>query len=151
MTNKWTTDQVNILKTLWRENKTAREIMKYFDGKTRNAIIGKANRLGLSKPLYVVDKKSAPRPATLLIPEEKPYKSLEQRKNEPPKPSGAPRRNPKPYVPSSERREINETAYGEAKTLLDLGAKECRWPVGDLFCAGEISKGSYCAAHNRIK
>ena len=52
--------------------------------------------------------------------------------------------------------ETGQTLYGEGKSLEDLGARECRWPVGDvkdgtvLFCGAPIEKGSYCCNHARI-
>ncbi len=47
----WTDEKVEILTELWREGQSARQIAEVLgDGVTRNAVIGKANRLGLSKP-----------------------------------------------------------------------------------------------------
>lgn len=43
----WTEDAVDILRTMWTEGRSAREIGERL-GMTRNAVIGKANRLGLS-------------------------------------------------------------------------------------------------------
>lgn len=47
----WTDERVDTLSRLWREGYTARQIAEELGGEvTRNAVIGKANRLGLSKP-----------------------------------------------------------------------------------------------------
>jgi len=47
----WTDERVELLSRLWREGHTARQIAEQLgNGITRNAVIGKANRLGLSKP-----------------------------------------------------------------------------------------------------
>lgn len=47
----WTDERVETLSNLWREGYTARQIAEKLGGEvTRNAVIGKANRLGLSKP-----------------------------------------------------------------------------------------------------
>jgi GcrA cell cycle regulator len=43
----WTEEAVEILKTMWVEGRSAREIGERVE-MTRNAVIGKANRLGLS-------------------------------------------------------------------------------------------------------
>ncbi len=43
----WTEESVEILKAMWLEGRSAREIGERL-GMTRNAVIGKANRLGLS-------------------------------------------------------------------------------------------------------
>ncbi len=47
----WTDERVAQLTKLWQEGFSARHIAERLDeGITRNAVIGKANRLGLSKP-----------------------------------------------------------------------------------------------------
>jgi GcrA cell cycle regulator len=54
----WTDDRVEKLKTLWGAGKTAAEIAKELgEGLTRNAIIGKAHRLGLSGRVTPIQKK----------------------------------------------------------------------------------------------
>ncbi len=44
----WTEERVEILKKLWAEGKSASQIAKELGGVTRNAVIGKIHRLGLS-------------------------------------------------------------------------------------------------------
>jgi GcrA cell cycle regulator len=47
--SKWNDERVKMLVDLWQGGYTARQISeKLGDGVTRNAVIGKANRLGLS-------------------------------------------------------------------------------------------------------
>ena len=46
----WTDDKVEKLKELWGTGLTAAQIAETLGGVSRNAVIGKANRLGLSKP-----------------------------------------------------------------------------------------------------
>lgn len=54
----WTDDRVELLKSLWGAGKTAAEIAKELgEGLTRNAVIGKAHRLGLSGRITPVQKK----------------------------------------------------------------------------------------------
>lgn len=43
----WTTEQVNRVKALWANGASAQEISWEIGGVTRNAVIGKLNRLGL--------------------------------------------------------------------------------------------------------
>ena len=43
----WTEDRTATLKRLWAEGKTATEIAAELGGTSRNAVIGKAHRLGL--------------------------------------------------------------------------------------------------------
>jgi GcrA cell cycle regulator len=45
----WTGDRVEKLKELWSQGATANEIADRLGGCTRNAVIGKAHRLGLSE------------------------------------------------------------------------------------------------------
>ena len=44
----WTEDKVAMLQQLWGSGKTASEIAEMLGGMSRNAVIGKAHRLGLS-------------------------------------------------------------------------------------------------------
>lgn len=54
----WTDERVETLKSLWGAGKTAAEIAKDLgEGLTRNAVIGKAHRLGLSGRITPVAKK----------------------------------------------------------------------------------------------
>ena len=44
----WTDERVTVLKKLWAEGHSASQIAKQLGGVTRNAVIGKVHRLGLS-------------------------------------------------------------------------------------------------------
>jgi GcrA cell cycle regulator len=44
----WTDERVEMLKVMWSEGKSASQIAKELGGVTRNAVIGKVHRLGLS-------------------------------------------------------------------------------------------------------
>jgi GcrA cell cycle regulator len=44
----WTEDRVETLKKLWSDGLSASQIAKQLGGVTRNAVIGKVHRLGLS-------------------------------------------------------------------------------------------------------
>jgi hypothetical protein len=44
----WTDERVATLTKMWKDGRSAAEIAKELGGVTRNAVIGKANRLGLS-------------------------------------------------------------------------------------------------------
>src|SRR5438552_11693399 len=63
----WTDERVETLKKLWLDGLSASQIAKHLGGVTRNAVIGKVHRLGLSgratpsKPARTIFK--APRPA----------------------------------------------------------------------------------------
>ncbi|MFN9926748.1 MAG: GcrA family cell cycle regulator, partial [Phenylobacterium sp.] len=107
----WTDERVELLKKLWQDGLSASQIAKQLGGVTRNAVIGKVHRLGLSgratpsKPQRTVFK--APRPA-------RPVAAA----------PSAPRRIAEPVSPTSlapvPRPQIDE-APGTA-TVLTLGA-----------------------------
>ncbi len=67
----WNDDRIATLKKMWQQGKSASEIAEKLGGITRNAVIGKAHRLGLSgRPSPVTPasktpaaKKAAPAPA----------------------------------------------------------------------------------------
>ena len=44
----WTEDRVELLKKLWQDGLSASQIAGQLGGVTRNAVIGKVHRLGLS-------------------------------------------------------------------------------------------------------
>src|SRR4051794_16711890 len=67
----WTEERVGLLKKLWLEGLSASQIAKQLGGVTRNAVIGKVHRLGLSgratpsqppRPAFKTPR--PPRPAT---------------------------------------------------------------------------------------
>ena len=57
MKNYWTKQKVDKLTKLWEKGVSAREIANKLGEVSRNAVIGKANRLGLSKKAEKTEKK----------------------------------------------------------------------------------------------
>ncbi len=142
----WTDERVELLKKLWQDGLSASQIAKQLGGVTRNAVIGKVHRLGLSgraapsKPARPVFK--APRPARQAAAPAAP-----RRIAPPPLAAAAP--PPQPPV------RYVEEAPGAA-TVLTLGAHMCKWPIGDpssddfTFCGRRASEGPYCVEHARV-
>lgn len=150
----WTDERVETLKKLWAEGLTARQIADMMGGVTRNAIIGKVHRLGLSG-----------RPKTVRVSRPKPRK---------PRVSGGRPGGKRNYVSvgaTALKADVDAVALpvaepvledlvipiAERKTLLELGHKTCRWPYGDpreeefYFCGREISpEKPYCKHHCRL-
>ena len=142
----WTDERVETLKKLWLDGLSASQIAKQLGGVTRNAVIGKVHRLGLSgratpsQPARTTFK--APRPARTAPPQ-------------------APRRMAAPVsaqspVPVAPRPIVYDEQPGSA-TVLTLGAHMCKWPIGDpsadtfTFCGKRIDgDGSYCVGHARV-
>jgi GcrA cell cycle regulator len=55
----WTNDKIELLKKLWDEGLTASRIAHEIGDMTRNAVIGKAHRLGLSGRMQSKSKNSS--------------------------------------------------------------------------------------------
>ncbi|AOZ68430.1 GcrA cell cycle regulator [Rhodobacter xanthinilyticus] len=84
----WTDERVELLKKMWSEGQSASQIAKELGGVTRNAVIGKVHRLGLSN--RVGDAPAAPAPAAPVAPPA-PKPAPEARRPEPaPKPAPQP-------------------------------------------------------------
>ena len=137
----WTEERVSILKKLWLEGLSASQIAKQLGGVTRNAVIGKVHRLGLSGR---ATPSSPPRPV---------FKTPR-----PPRPistSLAPRRIASAAAPSEPQSPQYVEEPGSA-TVLTLGAHMCKWPIGDpssdsfTFCGRRINDGPYCVEHARV-
>ena len=147
MTPGWTEDRVGALKKLWLEGQSASQIAKALGGGvTRNAVIGKVHRLGLSgraapsQPARATFRPSRPRPTP-----------------QPTQAPSAPRRieaaQPRPAAPvmPAPMPDLPGTA-----TVMTLGAHMCKWPIGDpsstefSFCGRRASEGVYCVEHARV-
>ena len=137
-------DRVEQPKTLWTEGLSASQIARALGGVTRNAVIGKVHRLGLSgraapsQPTRPVFK--APRPARPVVATQ----PIQRRAIEAVAPAPAPR--PATWL------EEPGTA-----TVLTLGAHMCKWPIGDpstdsfTFCGRRSGgEGPYCVEHARV-
>ncbi|MCB5411945.1 GcrA family cell cycle regulator [Pseudogemmobacter faecipullorum] len=55
----WTDERVELLKKMWSEGQSASQIAKELGGVTRNAVIGKVHRLGLSNRVGGKDEEEA--------------------------------------------------------------------------------------------
>ncbi|MEM7471248.1 MAG: GcrA family cell cycle regulator [Pseudomonadota bacterium] len=170
----WTDDRVEILKKMWGEGKSASQIAKELGGVTRNAVIGKVHRLGLSN-------RSGGGGSTKAAAKEKPAPKAKPaaekpKAAEPAKPAPAattpakviPR--PKlvvtagqPLPPQPSANEISPEALASVRevekkakklTVMQLTERTCKWPVGDpatddfWFCGLPVQAGKpYCEAH----
>src|SRR5262249_23295451 len=141
----WTDERVELLKKLWQDGLSASQIAKQLGGVTRNAVIGKVHRLGLSgratpsKPQRTVFK--APRPARPVTAHAPPPRR--------PLAEALATHTPAPV------RYVDE-APGMA-TVLTLGAHMCKWPIGDpaqdnfTFCGRRSEEnGPYCHEHATV-
>ncbi|MBV2359780.1 GcrA cell cycle regulator [Thalassococcus sp. CAU 1522] len=171
----WTDERVELLKKMWGEGQSASQIAKELGGVTRNAVIGKVHRLGLSNRAG-----SSPAPAetkTKAKPDAKAKTAKKQAvsqddapvietKSATPPPSPArkqiiPAGQPLPPQPSANEispealARVNEIEKKAKKIgLMDLTERTCKWPVGDpatehfWFCGLPVQQGKpYCEAH----
>ena len=149
----WTDERVELLKKLWADGLSASQIAAELGGITRNAVIGKVHRLGLSgraKPSSSVQRTRKARPSHMM------------RVNRP-----AVRGNTAlarhalalyELEPEAEPVPLeNIIPIGQRCQLLELSEATCRWPIGDpgspefFFCGGPpVAELPYCAYHSRM-
>ena len=129
----WSDDRVTTLKTLWLEGLSAAQIARRLGGVTRNAVIGKVHRLGLSGRASPSRPGRAPRisaPRTARIARSRPPPRLQVRQAVP----------------------VVLEGPGLVADMSELRAHMCKWPIGDpkaagfSFC-GRAAEGPYCPSH----
>ncbi|HAJ83157.1 MAG: GcrA family cell cycle regulator [Planktomarina sp.] len=167
----WTDERVDVLKKMWGEGQSASVIAKELGGVTRNAVIGKVHRLGLSNRVTSTTAKPAAKDKAKAGMKAKPAVPAA-----PPKPISAPetvRITPpavrkiipagQPLPPQPSANEISPEALAKVSevektakriSLMELTEKTCKWPVGDpatddfWFCGLAVKTGKpYCEAH----
>ncbi|WP_449257075.1 GcrA family cell cycle regulator [Bosea sp. (in: a-proteobacteria)] len=159
----WTEERVELLKKLWSDGLSASQIAAELGNVTRNAVIGKVHRLGLSgraksaaapaaarstaprkaparAPSLPAGGGAAPRGAQALAPHFAPAVAVEIEAEQAPLPSED------VVIPFSDR-----------VTIMELREYMCRWPMGDptspdfRFCGARSQTGlPYCSYHSRI-
>src|SRR5215813_6747078 len=135
---RWPERCIAVLTQMWRDGFSASQIAGVLENfrYTRNAVIGKAHRLGLvnaprqQRPQQK-RKRASPGRRIIMAP--------------------VPKFTPLPV-------KIPEPSPESACTLFELGEHRCRYPLGDdmkpppyMFCGGPtIAGSSYCAHHTRV-
>jgi GcrA cell cycle regulator len=150
----WSSERIELLKRCFHAGLSCSQIAREI-GVTRNAVIGKMNRLGLSRPKDVISRR------------------LEQRRAaRPARPNTLRTWRPKrPRLNIFAQHEMLIVAFpapqphaedipiynGRGCTLLELSQGKCRWPISNpgaedfRFCGNEPVKGlPYCLGHARI-
>ena len=154
----WTDERVELLKKMWTEGQSASQIAKELGGVTRNAVIGKVHRLGLSnrtggaasaapastpkpEPKAKAAPKAAPAPAAPVQEEE----ADDEPRTVSAAPAGVPSRKAivpagQPLPPQPSANEISPEALAKVNeiekkakklSLMELTERTCKWPVGD--------------------
>ena len=156
----WTDERVETLKKMWADGQSASQIAKELGGVTRNAVIGKVHRLGLSNrvggaaggdgeeeaPIAV--KAEPVRPAEPVRVAEPAPRPVPER---PAPPAGGATITPipmrkaiipagQPLPPQPSANEISPEALASVRevekhakklTLMELTERTCKWPIGD--------------------
>jgi GcrA cell cycle regulator len=159
----WSSERVELLKQHFNAGLSCSQIAREI-GVTRNAVIGKMNRLGLSRPRDATSAQQEHRRAARLA-QAKMAGGL--------RPIGS--RPKRSHVNIFAQHKMLTAAFGEPQpraeevpiangcgcTLLELGREQCRWPISTpahavgaedfRFCGNEPVKGlPYCIGHARI-
>lgn len=139
----WTDERVELLKTLWAEGLSAAQIANKMGGVTRNAVIGKVHRLGLSGR------------ATPAKPQRGCAPNVERKETvvavKPARPEI------KSVIPEPEAIAPLVLDTGDKTTVNTIKNNMCKWPIGDPakddfhFCGQPSLTGkSYCTHHARM-
>jgi GcrA cell cycle regulator len=172
---KWTDERVAMLTKLWAEGLSASQIAKQLGGVTRNAVIGKVHRLGLSgraKPSSPARKAAAAKTAAAAARRAAGKTAAPRKRAKPAAKTAAPataeaatRAPSAPPKPKMTVQELIKTppleakplANGEFATILTLTDHMCKWPIGDpgaesfRFCGRKTDpEEPYCLAHSRV-
>lgn len=157
----WTDERVETLKRMWAEGQSASQIAKELGGVTRNAVIGKVHRLGLSNRVGGKDEEEAtPAPAATVRPDPAPRVDPAPRpeaataataRPAPDRPAPPSNVTPlpvrkaivpagQPLPPQPSLNEISPEALASVRevekrarklTLMELTERTCKWPIGD--------------------
>ena len=146
----WTDERVELLRKLWSDGLSASQIAAELGGITRNAVIGKVHRLGLSgraKSASAAPRQRKARASSHIL--------------------RMARASIRGNTALAHAYEIEAEAapelieniipIGQRRTILELTEQTCRWPIGDpgssefFFCGGNTIAGlPYCAYHSRV-
>lgn len=161
----WTEDRIAVLKAGWESGMTASQIAeKLGEGVTRNAVIGKAHRLGLESrpsPVKGGDDATASTTATAAATAAAatPVGKAAPPAVPPPVPKGASTASAEavasaPVVAKPVAKPVRRTGKVAKVTLLDLNERICKWPIGHPgepdfhFCGKPVQTGfPYCSEH----
>jgi GcrA cell cycle regulator len=149
----WTDDRVELLKKLWADGLSASQIAGELGGITRNAVIGKVHRLGLSgrakAPSSSVPRPRKPRAQTQMFRSARPMMRGNTALATMPSYDYDPEPEPQPIE--------NIIPLGQRCSILELNEDKCHWPIGDpgqadfYFCGGKTSTNTpYCGYHARV-
>lgn len=147
----WTDERVDLLRKLWTDGLSASQIAGELGGVTRNAVIGKVHRLGLSGRAKG-NNQSGPRTRKPAAGKSGGYTKTTKANNGTGKQSGAQAAAPRPIpvvdIPKPEPMMLD---------LMQLTDSTCKFPIGDPqeenfgFCGAKPKENCpYCEYHSRL-
>ncbi len=146
----WTDDRVATLTKLWADGLSASQIAKQLGGVTRNAVIGKVHRLGLSGRA----KPSNPKRKTVTTAKSTKPQIKTTRAPSAPR---TPRIVAAAAPPAPPPLDAKPMANGEFATILTITDHMCKWPIGDpgksdfRFCGRKTDpEEPYCVPHSQV-
>lgn len=159
----WTMIRTKVMRWCWGEGLSAAQTAKHLTGVSRNAVIGKLHRLGLTGSTTSI-RGAASAPRSMAAP---PVLRLRA-----PRVAAAPVQQVPPRLSVAGNGMVFETVGNErppreivpnriedagSATVLSLGAHMCKWPIGDparegfTFCGRRQELGKvYCLAHAQV-
>jgi GcrA cell cycle regulator len=140
----WTKERMEEALRLDKNGMSGSEIARAIGGTTRNAVIGKLNRLRGRKIMTIAESQPKPKPR------------LKQRPKAPPFVFG-PGHSPDVQLPTPEHARMC-VALPESRrvTIIGLRATTCRWPLSGFgvdmeYCGADCAvEYAYCQAHRQI-
>jgi GcrA cell cycle regulator len=134
--SEWTDDRTDLAKRLFADGLSASQIARELGGITRNAVIGKLARMGVTRMLRA--PKAAAQPKRIVGHDAgtaSAIKAVQRRRM-----AKEPKIEPTPIVETAPP--VDSIPRQQRRTLFDLGERHCRWPCGDpgspdfFFCGG---------------
>jgi len=166
---EWTEQRIEVLRKLWGQGQTASQIAAILGGITRNAVIGKAHRLGLTGRPSPIKREAGASPQ----PRRRAAAPVARRMpgaGQPGQVHGQPL--PQTHGVSAaqhapaQRAEASEHVHREApppprqnsaRVASHVGSRTCSWPMGDPkqpgfhFCGEPAEAGKpYCGHHCHV-
>lgn len=146
----WDEARIEQLKKLWSEGLSASQIAGELGGVTRNAVIGKVHRLGLSG-------RAKSKPAAVARPRQKVVKAPVRTTQVVTRGNLAMVELVDATPVEMPQRENVVVPMSRKISIMELREGVCRWPIGDpmhadfAYCGGDCSVGkTYCEAHSRM-
>lgn len=153
----WNDERVEQLKKLWNDGLSASQIATELGGVTRNAVIGKVHRLGLSGRTKS-QASTAPRARKPAAPAVRPA----ARSISAPQVRGNVALAAQPVIEAYveveiEPREDVVVPMSRRVKIMELREAMCKWPLGDpmhqdfVYCGADCDFGTpYCTHHSRV-